>query len=494
MIITTKKEKILFNVFFKTVNDLKNFIKEKNKFINVNALDSEFTIIYDNLSNSDESHRLFGLEWFIISKFKFKFKRPNTLNFWIERGYTIEEYNNFLENKKYKSLCTEINNDNENYFKYKNIKFKMKGEPKCNLCKSLINFRLITNNYKIFGCTNNKCHSNFNKEIKMIGYLAFLPFDVLKQKNKHIDITNKSKLEYWIMNGYSYNESLIKRNEIKKILNLPENKNNIKNILKITKNLTEEEINLKLKINSHLTKEYWLNKGFSEKDAREKINKFQTNSAKAFAKKRKETPNLYSASTNTSIGYWLNRGFSDDEAKKQISERQTTFTLDKCIKKYGEEDGTKIYNDRQINWIATLRKNGNLTLGFSRISQELFNRILELYNESDKKHIHYATHNKEYSIGVSKNSYYLYDFTDLKNKKIIEYHGDKFHGNPKKYSENDTPNPLNKKIKAKDMWIKDKLKENKAIEKGFDVLVIWDSDYLNNKELIIKKIINFLFN
>ena len=44
------------------------------------------------------------------------------------------------------------------------------------------------------------------------------------------------------------------------------------------------------------------------------------------------------------VKYWINKGYSEEEAKEKVSERQSTFTLEKCIAKYGEEEGTARYN------------------------------------------------------------------------------------------------------------------------------------------------------
>ncbi len=65
----------------------------------------------------------------------------------------------------------------------------------------------------------------------------------------------------------------------------------------------------------------------------------------------------------TSLEYWLNKGYSEEEAKKKLSERQRTFTLEKCIEKYGEEEGKRIYEDRQRRWIRSL---------YNRSEQEMF--------------------------------------------------------------------------------------------------------------------------
>ena len=56
------------------------------------------------------------------------------------------------------------------------------------------------------------------------------------------------------------------------------------------------------------------------------------------------------------IKHWTNKGFTEEEAKEKVREQQLkrSFTLEKCIKKYGEEEGTKKYNERQEKWLNTL--------------------------------------------------------------------------------------------------------------------------------------------
>jgi hypothetical protein len=58
---------------------------------------------------------------------------------------------------------------------------------------------------------------------------------------------------------------------------------------------------------------------------------------------------------NTKIDYYINKGYSETEAKALLKERQTTFSLKKCIKEYGEEEGTKLWKERQEKWQNTLK-------------------------------------------------------------------------------------------------------------------------------------------
>ena len=98
--------------------------------------------------------------------------------------------------------------------------------------------------------------------------------------------------------------------------------------------------------------------------------------------------------------------------------------------------------------------------------------------------------NHEYSCGVANNNY---DFVVLDNKKIIEFNGDKFHANPNKFKSSDIPLKFLKKT-SEEIWLLDKIKIEKAISNGFDVKIIWESDYLKNKNQILLECIKFILN
>ena len=194
---------------------------------------------------------------------------------------------------------------------------------------------------------------------------------------------------------------------------------------------------------------------------------------------------------NTSIEYYINKGYDIYKAKILQSTRQTTFTLQKCIEKYGYEKGHEIHKNRQLKWRKSLVKNGNIHNGFSSISQELFNKISDIIGISDS--VYYATKNTEYILESDKRIY-SFDYTDIENKKIIEYNGDLYHANPSMFNEKDTPNPFRKNQYSKEIWEKDKIKIETAESHGYDVLVVWESDYKADKEGIIMKCISFLKN
>lgn len=70
---------------------------------------------------------------------------------------------------------------------------------------------------------------------------------------------------------------------------------------------------------------------------------------------------------------------------------------------------------------------------------------------------------------------------------LIEYNGDYWHCNPKKYKADYFNIKVN--MTAKEIWDRDAAKEKLAIKYGYNFLTIWESDYRNNRGIIIKKII-----
>lgn len=166
------------------------------------------------------------------------------------------------------------------------------------------------------------------------------------------------------------------------------------------------------------------------------------------------------------------------------------FSLDWFINKYGEEDGTQKYNERSNKVSKQMSGNNycnNNSIQASKVSQELF---WELYKHIDFNEVYFMDLNHEYGCGTSQN----FDFVVVDNKKIIEFNGDKWHANPKLYEENDIPMPGFIDKKAKQIWREDILKNNKAIKNGFEILVIWESEYNKNKEKTIWKAVDFLYN
>lgn len=190
------------------------------------------------------------------------------------------------------------------------------------------------------------------------------------------------------------------------------------------------------------------------------------------------------------VNYWLKRGYSEEEAKQKVSEVQGDYTLDSYKRKYGDEEGTRKFNSRQEKWQATLNSKSEEEL--SQINRKKIGKgylvskgeklLLELI--SDKV----PDIQQQFTLKKDSGGYYAYDIRY--QNKIIEYNGDFWHMNPSLFTEN----CVNKRTKrlAKEQWELDKTKMRFANNKGYKTLVVWESDFNNNTEEMVSQCLNFL--
>jgi len=298
------------------------------------------------------------------------------------------------------------------------------------------------------------------------------PIEDIKDKKKEKFSTNS--LQFYLDKGYSKEEA----NDLYKKRKEMQSKNSLK-----TKKLTGKYGGYSL--------DKFIKSGMSESDAKLKLNKIKISKSVSMKKVWDKSESYNERILPQNKEWWINLGYSEEEAVNQVSKIQTTFSLKICIEKYGEIKGREVFDKRQKKWQRSLFEGGNMKVGYSRISQQLFDKIHEKF--SDNK-VNYATLNKEFIIyNKEKKEVYAYDYVDRTTKRVIEYNGDLFHANPSTYNEYDTPHPYSD-ITAKDLWDKDRTKLELIKKYGFKVLVVWDSDYRTNPEKEIKKCMNFLLN
>lgn len=145
----------------------------------------------------------------------------------------------------------------------------------------------------------------------------------------------------------------------------------------IKKGLSPEAADYKRNSFRPIRKEYWIERGFTEESAIEKALEAKRNNNKKGAKAAGARPkNVIKETSVRCIEYWLKQGYSEEEAKREVSRVQSTFSLEKCIHKYGIIEGTKRWKERQENWQQTLK---------SKSSNEL-NQINSKKNAISLKH------------------------------------------------------------------------------------------------------------
>lgn len=260
-------------------------------------------------------------------------------------------------------------------------------------------------------------------------------------------------------------------------------------------------------IDSWLNIKWWIFRGWSEDYAISQISKIQSQNSLKYREKYNNNPQKYASCLTTKLEYYTKKGFTKDDAIKLLAERQRTFTYDKCLKKYGELEGIRIFNKRQQKWLHTMYNKPNYIeiihkrvkngLGVSTISQNFFKQIHENLLNSNIiiDDICYHQNNHEWGFGIKNRGGVLYDFVIPSLKIAIEFNGERFHPNKDKLSSTEWEqweNPWHKS--ANYVYKRDIEKNNAIINKGFTLYIVWESEYKQNKEYYIRlyteKIIN----
>lgn len=213
---------------------------------------------------------------------------------------------------------------------------------------------------------------------------------------------------------------------------------------------------------------------------------------------------------NTTKEYYEKNGMSHENAMIALKERQATFSLEKCIQKYGRDKGIERFNKRNKKWIDNLNSKSpeekerisiSKMKNFHRYSKESMDFFNSLLREI-KKNILYG-----YDILMGEDEMvlwdpnlsrpYFYDFAIPELKLIIEYNGSTFHPDVPNMTEEQIASwvcPLTKQ-NAIEKYNKDQTKNNFARSLDYDLLVIWDKEEYTGKvkkckELIEKKLKN----
>lgn len=219
---------------------------------------------------------------------------------------------------------------------------------------------------------------------------------------------------------------------------------------------------------SPFSKEHKRYQHLSDEEKEAAVSKFATNV-------KKETP---LENSPVHIEYYLKQGMNEEEARTALSERQNTFSLEKCIEKYGEEEGKKRWQERQEKWLTSYKK-----VNFSMISQMLFWEIYEKIKDN-ASNIYFATlnENKEKDFSGKNHEYILQthdsfikpDFIVLDKWKIIEFDGDYWHG------------------KGRGNRLREEERDFAIERQGFRVFHVAERDFKKNPEEVIKKCIEFI--
>lgn len=258
--------------------------------------------------------------------------------------------------------------------------------------------------------------------------------------------------------------------------------------------VSDEDFNVVSKNRQSVTKEkmikkYGLNEGekrwnsYCNKQA--ETNKFEYKHKK-YGMTRKEFYD-YNQSRAVTLENMINR-YGEEIGNQKWNEycdrQRYTTTKEYFIEQYGETEGTakyELFNQKRAEGSICSKQ-------YSQISEEIFEILLKEFSDHSVN-ILYGTN--EYQVPTLGRHYYNLDYYDSTLNVVIEFFGDYYHFNPKKY----TADTVLRNTTAQDKWNRDAARLE-DIQNTLDckIIVIWESTYRNDKHGTIEKVIDYIKN
>ena len=265
--------------------------------------------------------------------------------------------------------------------------------------------------------------------------------------------------------------------------------------------------NINLKKGSSLRYDYFLDKinpitgiFYTIDEAKLQLKKRQSIGS-ASRKENNKINHNYKIQYNTTLEYWMQYADNDiEKAYKLLIDRQSTFTLEKCILKYGEIEGTKKFYDRQSKWVEKM-KNKTIEEKTSIALKKFRNNNVRFYSNESVKYFDiiikelnldliYLYKDSEIFLNID-DKIYFYDFCIPELKIIIEYNGSHVH--PSLLLTEDEKNVW-KHPYSKDNYYetikKETLKKYCALNNNYKYYVIYDYEKFDKLNFILKEIKN----
>lgn len=229
---------------------------------------------------------------------------------------------------------------------------------------------------------------------------------------------------------------------------------------------------------------YWINNGLDETQATESSRNIQISRSSISAEKNRGKLDV----TPAQIAFWTKRGFSEKEAEKKIFNNQSR-SMAFYQKKYGIIDGYDRWLSRQNKWKKSFLKAKLLdptiherqVVPLGKASKESLRVLLPLaifLEEHNINDIFFGYDGRKEWWMRSDDAFYMYDFAVPSLNIIIEYHGGAFHPNKSEMSDDVWKNwrCARSGKNADSAYMKDLIKKDLAISKGFKYIEIWSTE------------------
>lgn len=201
-------------------------------------------------------------------------------------------------------------------------------------------------------------------------------------------------------------------------------------------------------------------------------------------------------SKSSSIG--SKRNWQNPEYRQKVISRTTGLKRSEEFKEKQRRNAFKQFEDENQRLIRSERmketwRKGHLISCISSNGHNFSKQELQ-FGEDLKKALgeDSAFLKRKQVIKIPNSSkFYLPDFL-FKEKYVIEYLGDYWHANPKKYKADDWIEYYGGKCQAKDVWQKDEIRRKAIQSLSYNIIEVWGSDYLRNRETCIENVLKQL--
>lgn len=182
----------------------------------------------------------------------------------------------------------------------------------------------------------------------------------------------------------------------------------------------------------------------------------------------------YNASRAVTIKNLIARHGEDEGMTiwENYRERQRyTMKIEYFIETYGEIDGVQRYE------IFCRGRNFNGGVCITSTVENVFYESLHEHIEIEQQ------------IDLGSAYFRPFDFGSIKHKKLIEFYGSYWHADPKTFKETDR-HPTTHQT-AKMIWSRDRAKRTFALNRGYDIFVIWENDYYADPDGVLTRVIEW---
>lgn len=190
----------------------------------------------------------------------------------------------------------------------------------------------------------------------------------------------------------------------------------------------------------------------------------------------------YNKSRAVTLNNMIARHGYEDGRKKYAAyverQRYAGCSLEYFIEKYGKEEGQRKYD-------AMLMSKANSCQSHSKTADDFFHELADIIKPVRSQ---YSLNGGEKRMKIDTGYIYI-DFYLPDSNIAIEFFGDYWHGNPRKYNKDSI---LYEGMTAEQIWMKDDERISALRKHGIQCLIIWEHDVINKRHEVMQQCLEWI--